>query len=166
MGGPTASDEGRVPELRLGALDLHDVITNLYGDSAGVLSGNGGWVGNIGADILKRFTVYLDYRHNRIILEPHAGTNEPFEADMSGVAFMLAAPARRLVVTDVARPSPASEVGLAVGDTVVAVDGALPSEDVLTRLRQRLRREGESIELTILRGGATSTIRFRTRRLI
>ena len=166
VGGPTASDEGRVPALRLGGLELHDVITNLYGDSAGVLSGNGGWVGNIGADILKRFTVYLDYRHNRIILEPHAGTNEPFEADMSGVAFMLAAPASRLLVTDVARPSPASEAGLVVGDTVVAVDGAPPSEDVLTRLRQRLRREGENIELSILRGGATTTIRFRTRRLI
>jgi hypothetical protein len=166
VGGPTESYEGRVPVLRLGGLELHDVITNLYGESAGLLSGNGGWIGNIGADILRRFTVYLDYRHKRIILEPHAGTNEPFESDMSGAAFMLAESGNRLVVADVTRPSPASEAGLVVGDTVVAVDGATASEDVLVKLRQRLRHDGENVELALIRGGATKIVRLRTRRLI
>ena len=166
VGGTVVTDVGRVAALRLGGLELHDVITALYGDSAGVMSGNGSWIGNIGGDVLRRFTVFLDYRHKRIILEPHAATGEPFEADMSGVAFTLPTGSGRIVVSDILRNSPASEAGLAPGDTVVAIDGVTPSETKLRELRQRLYHEGVEVELTLLRGGATKTVRLKTRRLI
>ena len=166
VGGMATSDIGRLAALRLGGIEVRDVVTNLYGDSAGVMSGNADWIGNIGGDVLRRFTVFLDYRHSRIILEPHAGTSEAFEADMSGAGFTLADTPGRLVVADVARQSPASESGLAVGDTIVAINGVVPGEHILPELRQRLHHEGESVELTIVRGGKTTIVRFRTRRLI
>jgi PDZ domain/Aspartyl protease len=166
VGGTVVTDVGRVAALRLGELELHDVVTALYGDSAGVMSGNGSWIGNIGGDVLRRFTVFLDYRHKRIILEPHATTSEPFEADMSGVAFTLATGSGRIVVADILRNSPASEAGLAPGDTVVAIDGVAPSEVKLRELRQRLYHEGVEVELTLMRGGAAKTVRLKTRRLI
>jgi PDZ domain-containing protein/aspartyl protease len=166
VGGMTRTDVGRVATLRLGGAEVHNVVTSLYGDSAGVMSGNEGWIGNIGGDVLRRFTVFLDYRHRRIILEPHAGTDQPFEGDMSGAGFVIADTTGRLVVTDIVRDSPAAQAGLAIGDTVVAVDGVPPGDRALPALRDRLHREGETVALSVLRGGATTTIRFRTKRLI
>ncbi len=166
VGGTVVTDVGRVAALELGGLELRDVVTSLYGDSAGVMSGNGNWIGNIGGDVLRRFTVVLDYRRRRIILEPHASTNEPFEADMSGVTFILPDSPGRIVVSDVLRNSPASAAGLAPGDTVIAIDGVAPNEARLRELRQRLYHEGVDVELTFMRAGATTTVHLRTRRLI
>lgn len=166
VGGMVASDVGRVAGLRLGGRELRTVVTNFYGDSAGVLSGNADWIGNIGGDVLRRFTVFLDYQHRRIILEPNSESAEPFEADMSGAALMLAAHPGRFIVSDVVRNSPASEAGLVPGDTVLAVDGIVPDEGTLPELRERLHREGQTVELTIIRRGETRTIRLRTRRLV
>lgn len=61
---------------------LTNVVVALFGDSAGVLSSNSLWDGDIGADILRRYVVFFDYRANRMIRGPHAGTSEPFEADI------------------------------------------------------------------------------------
>lgn len=166
VGGTMASDVGRVAGLRLGGHELRDVVTDFYGDSAGVMSGNADWVGNIGGDVLRRFTVILDYPHRRIILEPHAGSTEAFEADMSGAGLMLAARPGRYIVSDVVRNSPAAEAGLEAGDEVLAVDGIVPNAGTLPDLRQRLQREGQSVELTILRGLETKLVRLRTRRLL
>jgi predicted aspartyl protease len=166
VGGTVVTDVGRVATLKLGALEVHNVITSLYGDSAGVMSGNGSWIGNIGGDVLRRFTVFLDYRRHRIILEPHRSTNEPFEADMSGVTFTLPDSPGRIVVSDVLRDSPAAAAGLAAGDTVIAIDGVAPNEVRLRDLRERLNHEGVAVELTFVRGGQTKTARLRTRRLI
>ena len=163
VGGMVSTDLGRVAGLRLGGRELHDVVTSFYGDSGGVMSGNPDWIGNIGGDVLRRFTVFLDYQHRRIIVEPHAGTGEAFETDMSGAALTIAGTPGRLVVKDVVRNSPAFEAGLAPGGTVVAVDGAVPGERTLTDLRDRLRHEGQSVELTIVRAGETRTI-SRTKR--
>jgi hypothetical protein len=55
------ADIGRVAALKLGRLEIERPITSLQGDSAGVMSGNAEWIGNIGGDILRRFTVFLDY---------------------------------------------------------------------------------------------------------
>jgi hypothetical protein len=166
VGGTVVTDVGRVATLKLGGLEVHNVITSLYGDSAGVMSGNENWIGNIGADVLRRFTVFLDYRRHRIILEAHASTNEPFEADMSGVTFTLPGSPGRIVVSDVLRNSPASAAGLAPGDTVIAIDGATPSDARLRDLRERLLHENVEVALTFLRGGEAKTVHLRTRRLI
>jgi hypothetical protein len=166
VGGTAVTDLGRVAALELGGLEVRNVVTLLFGDSAGVMSGNGNWIGNIGGDVLRRFTVFLDYRHRRIILEPHAGTNEPFEADMSGVTFMLPTTPGRIVVSDVLRDSPAFDAGLAAGDTVTAIDGVAPNEARLRELREHFFHEGVEVALTFVRGRETKTVRIRTRRLI
>ena len=166
VGGAVVTDVGRVAALKLGKFEVHNVITSLYGDSAGVMSGNGSWIGNIGGDVLRRFNVFLDYRRHRIILEPHASTNEPFEADMSGVTFMLPNSPGRIVVSDVLRDSPGAAAGLAAGDTVIAIDGVPPNDARLRDLRQRLNHQNVEVELTFVRGGASKTVRLKTRRLI
>jgi predicted aspartyl protease len=165
VGGLTRADFGRVAALRIGDTELRGVVVQLFGDSAGVFSGNPNWIGNIGGEVLRRFTVYLDYTRRRIILEPNAAANEPFETDMSGVAFVASAGFDTLTVDQVLPSSPASEAGLVVGDTVVAVDGSPVTTRTISELRKRFRRAGETVDITVRRAGETRTVRIVTRRM-
>jgi C-terminal processing protease CtpA/Prc len=124
VGGPVTSDVGRVEALTVGRVEVSRPVTALAGASAGNFSGNDEWIGNIGGDILRRYTVFLDYANKRMILEPHAGTSEPFEADMSGLSLVmndsLTSGVGRLTSFQDRR---ATDAGLAVGDTLVSIDG-------------------------------------------
>lgn len=166
VGGPVTAEIGRVAALKLGALEIARPVTLLLGDSAGVFSGNSDWIGNIGGDILRHFTVYLDYANKRMILEPHAGTNEPFEADMSGIMLVMNDSLTTAAIDYVMPGSAGSDAGLAVGDTLLSVDGQPATGAVIRELRQRLRRDGERIVLTVRRGGENKTVTLVLRRLV
>jgi hypothetical protein len=166
VGAAAWTDVGRIAGLRIGNLEIARPTTTLFGDSAGVFTTPGTWVGNIGGDILRRFTVFLDYKHNRMILEPHAGTNEAFESDMSGITFVMDDSLRTLIVNAVVPDSPAGDAGIAPRDTITAIDGRAMTTAEYRELRKRLRREGERVSFTIRRGGETKTVVIVTRRLV
>lgn len=166
IGGAIMSDVGRVAELKLGAIEIARPVTALAGGSAGNFSGNDEWIGNVGGEILRRFTVFLDYANKRMILEPHAGTREPFEADMAGLALVFNDSLTRAAVASVAPGSAASEAGLAAGDTLVSIDGQPANAAAIRELRKRFRIVGERIVLTVRRDGKTKTVTLVLRRLV
>ncbi|HTJ24270.1 MAG TPA: aspartyl protease family protein [Gemmatimonadaceae bacterium] len=167
IGGMTTTEFGRVATLSIGSVDLSRPVVQLYGDSAGVFSRSGPWVGNIGGAILRRFTLFLDYHAKRMIFEPNGTFNEPFEADMSGAALVMDDSLKTIIVDRVEPSSPASEAGLERGDVVVAVDGAPAGQRELGELRERrFRRPGEHVRLTVRRGTETKEIEIVTRRLV
>ncbi len=166
IGGATTSDVGRVAALSIGGIELSRPIVSLFGDSAGVLSRSGTWDGNIGGMILRRFTLFLDYRGKRLIFEPNATLHDPFDTDMSGALFRLNESLSTIIVDRVAPDSPASEAGLMPEDVVVSVDGVAGSQQVLGELRERLRRPGERVALVVRRGGEEKKIELVTKRLI
>lgn len=166
VGGMTTTEIGRVSSLSIGGIELARPIVQLFGDSAGVMSQRGAWVGNIGGGILRRFTVLLDYQAKRMIFETNASIAEPFDADMSGAALVTDDSLSSIIVDAVAPGSPAAEAGLVRGDVVVSVDGAPASHNVLGELRERLRRPGEHILLIVRRDGETKRVEIVTRRLV
>lgn len=165
-GGVTMADVARVPSFTLGSVTIEKPIIYLYGDSAGVLSTGNLGAGNIGGDVLRRFTVYLDYKARRMILEPHDATNEPFEADMSGLQLTVDRDSAGFRVDFVLDKSPASELGMRKGDHIVAIDGKPASLQVLEELRNRFRREGEHVSITVKRGMTPVVFELVTRRLV
>jgi hypothetical protein len=166
VGGQTTSDFGRVTALSIGGIELARPITQLFGDSAGVMSRSGAWVGSIGGAILRRFTVLLDYERKRMIFEPNARIDEPFETDMSGAGFVTDDSLSSIIVDNVAPGSPAAEAGLMHGDVILSVDGAPASHRLLAELRDRLRRPGERVVLMVRRGGETKRVEIVTRRMV
>jgi predicted aspartyl protease len=166
VGGPADADYGRIPFLRIGGVEVRDVVTLMFGENAGVFSGNESWGGNIGSDILRRFVVTFDYQGRRMFLAPHARTAEPFESDMSGGTFVGNAGLTQILVDFVVPGTAAAEAGLRKGDVVTAVDGQPIGPRSLLDLRQRLRREGERVSLTVQRGGAPVVVALTTRRIV
>ncbi|HVT41049.1 MAG TPA: aspartyl protease family protein [Gemmatimonadaceae bacterium] len=166
VGGSASAELGRVETLRFGSYVLREPVSHLYGDFAGVFSTGAFWDGDIGGDILRRFTVIFDYGRERMILEPNDSLRAPFETDMSGVRLATDSTFARVVVTNVQPGTPAAEAGLAVADIVTFIDGNAMTAAALPALRSRLRRDHEAVELTVSRHGLDTVIRLKTRRLI
>jgi predicted aspartyl protease len=156
----------RVARLELGGFSLAQPIATLQPPGPGFISAEG-TVGNIGAGILSRFKVVLDYARKRIILEPGPDIAKPFEADMSGLLLVSAPPDfRRVTVSRVLDGSPALEAGIQAGDVIESVDGTPAGDIGLSSLRERLRLEGQDLKLELRRGDDLVTVAMKTRRMI
>jgi hypothetical protein len=166
VGGPAMADVARIASLNIGGVAIKQPIAFLYGDSAGVFSSNNAGDGNIGGDILRRFVTYFDYKGRTMILEPNEVTNEPFEADMSGLQLAVNRDGAGFTIDFVVTESPAGDLGMKKGDIVVAIDGKPADAAHLDALRTRFRRAGEHIAITVKRGTTPIVFQIVTRRLV
>lgn len=165
-GGPVTARFGRIAALRLGDAEVRSPIVAMHGDSAGVFSTDRLFEGNIGGEVLRRFTVYFDYSRKEMFLEPNGTHDESFEADMSGAGFGRDSAGSGIRVSDVMAGSPAGEAGLLAGDLITAIDGTPAVTYGLEALRRRLRRPGETVAFVVRRGGTDRVVRLVTRRLV
>lgn len=154
IGGRSLDRLARLRAFRLGPLVLDAPTVQLSTTAAGA-AGEAGRAGSIGADLLRRFTVLFDYRRRALYLRPNEAFNDPFDGDMSGASFTAAGENLELRVVDfVATGSPAAAAGLAVGDTLVRVDGRDAGALPLAELHELLRSApGRVIALVVRRGG-------------
>ncbi len=150
---------GRLDAFRMGRYELQNLPAS-YPDAESIkLALNvANRNGNLGSDILKRFTVIFDYPHKRLLLIPNSTYKEPFHFNMSGFEVSTPMPGVNFyLVTNVVANSPAMSVGVKDGDELVSINGRACSElslnDVLEileskpgrKLRLKLRRESTII---------------------
>ena len=112
-------------------------------------------VGTLGNSILRNFTLFLDYRNNRVIFERGADFGRELVIDRSGLQVSRTDSGGFEVVC-VAANTPAEKAGFRTGDVIKAVDGR-SSEALggLSRLRELLRAApGTRYQLAALRGDA------------
>ncbi len=166
IGGVSKGVVGRVRGIRLGTILIEDPVVDFSIDERGALSDTS-FSGIIGADILGRFHVVLDYARSQMVLEKNRFFEEPFEFDMSGIRFVMEGSGFEVLkVFSIFEASPAAEVGVEEGDTVVAIDGREARGFTRETLRAYMEREGEEVRLTIQRSGKTHDVRIRLRRLV
>jgi C-terminal processing protease CtpA/Prc len=141
-------------------------VVNVTPDAEGA-GVSGSTAGLLGGEILRRFTVTLDYSRSRIILEPNAQLDAPMEFDMSGMSLAaVASDPSTYRVRTLIEQSPAADAGVAVGDLLIAIDGTPVRATTLNDLRPRLRVPGKRFVLTLKRGDTTIERVITTRRLI
>jgi hypothetical protein len=152
VGGDMRGVFGRVAGLRLGGFRLEGPI-------AAFSLANGGYFtsdersGNIGAEVMRRFRVVIDYPRSRLILEKNAAFADPFEHDASGLHLVADGPKLRgLKVVSVDEGSPAAEADVRPGDLIEAIDGRPASDRPLHEWRQAFSHPGEAHRLTLRRG--------------
>jgi predicted metalloprotease with PDZ domain len=125
-----------------------------------------GTQGNVGAAILEKFQVILDYKQNRIILEPNTQFNKPITYNSSGLFLVSFGPNyATFKIEAIADNSPASEAGLHKGDILIAIDGRPVTEYTLSRLRSMFQ-DAKQCELTIERGQEHLRLTLKPRGLI
>jgi hypothetical protein len=165
VGGQTSAQIGRVAELRIGRFTLAGPITLFSQDKAGAFA-SADIQGNVGEQILSRFTIFLDYGRCRVILEPNKTLSQPFAPALAG--FSLEAEGsdyKTFRITDVLENSPASEAGLQRGDVITAVDSRPAFELSLSEMLEMFERS-VSYSLNVKRGNISLRVTLRPRNLV
>jgi hypothetical protein len=163
VGGVSKQDLARIPAFEIGPYKLHNPIVTLSRDTKGSAA-HPELAGNLGSRVMKRFTVFVDYAHDRFLLQPNASIDAPFESDMSGLALVADGDAfDRIIVRRVLPDTAAATAGLKEGDEITAIDGAPLT---LARIRELFLQPDTTYDVRVKRGAETLTVRLTTRRVI
>jgi len=165
IGGQTTGYRTRVAGVTLGSYALDDLVVSVTASNG---AGNHSEVaGTLGAEVLRRFRVILDYPRKRMILEKNARYAEPSKFDMSGLTLAAEGDdfgtVRVLVVADA---SPAARAGVRPGDTITTIDGQAAGTIGLEPLFDRFQEAGKEIRLGLLRDGKPDEVTMRLQQRI
>jgi PDZ domain/Aspartyl protease len=165
-GGESVKWEGRGQQLRIGSLVVDRPLFALSTDTVGSLA-HAEFDLNLGGNILRRFTIIIDYPGKRLILEPNSDFHKPFASDASGLVLKAEGPEHKIfIVRGVVPNSPATKAGVQVGDIITAIDGSPVRKYALWELEEELKKSGRVIDLKIKRGPTSLTSRLRLRSLL
>lgn len=164
-GGQTRFIEARISSLRVGSYSVNKPVISISQDQEGI--GGGAQAGIIGADLLRRFTLVLDYQSQRVLLKPNVYFNEPYEIDMSGLDLMTKAnDFKTIQIKNVRMHSPAAEAGLREGDVIMTVNGRPSAEFDLDKLTRVFMQNGKEYLLRIKRGNKKISTTLKMRRAV
>jgi predicted aspartyl protease len=153
----------RVPAVQLGPYRADNVVA-LVTEQTGIAAHKAGILGN---EFLRRFTLTIDYKRQRVTLEPNSQLKSPYEFDMSGMSLMAEGDAlRQYAVRTVITGTPAAAAGIRPGDTLVSLDGKPADQLSIAGVREALRRPDVEYTLVLRRGTNEIRTKLRTRRLI
>ncbi len=167
----------RAEWLRFGSVNVREPIVSIENgkEQAGSAGKNAtkkrkvkdsldGW---IGGQILRKFSVVLDFPQSRLLLEPNRDFIFPIEADASGATLIAAGDdLSQFVVRRILPGSPADQAGLTPGDEITWVGSDPASSLSLDQMRDLLRKPGDSPILVVQRLGRTIRIQLHLRSLL
>ncbi len=167
VGGPSRAVAMRGKTLQIGSFTVNGAVTEVSTDKGGAFA-DASIAGNIGAGILKRYVVTMDYEHQKIYLKPVTTPVTDLDTfDRAGMWFNEDGKDGFKIV-DVTKGAPADEAGLKAGDVITAVDGKPVGGIHLYDLRRELRNEapGTAVTFSVKSGGATKDVKVTLRDLI
>lgn len=139
VGGKITGRNGRIAGLKIGKFQIDTPLTLFSEDRSGAFASSE-IQGNIGALILSKFTVLLDYGRERIILEPSASFKDPIVPASSGLKLIAeGADYKTFRIEEFLEDSPAAEAGFQKNDVVVSVDGRPAAKLTLSSLHEALK---------------------------
>ncbi len=166
VGGATTERTGRIARLDFAGFTFDKPVTMLSNTMKGLL-GDSEVDGLLGGEILRRFTVQIDYGRKQMYLTKNANFSEPLDIDMLGAMLGASDTSFQSIVVQSLQPkTPATEAGLREGDELRAIDGKPVTPRELEAIRRMFRKPDQRYELTILRAGKALVIPVTTRRVV
>ena len=164
-GGKISGRIGRLPALTIGKFRIDEPVTIFSSDQRGAFA-NGAQQGNIGQRILSKFTIFFDYAHARMILEPNASFKNAIGAIGGGLALVAEGAAYQTFrVEELLEDSPATEAGLQKDDIILAVNDRPATAFTLSSLNEMFEQP-RAQKLSIRRGAETLQVTLTPRKLI
>jgi hypothetical protein len=165
IGGRVKFIEARVHSIRIGKYTLKRPVVSISQDTEGI--GAGPTAGVVGGDLLRRFTLILDYSSSRMLLKPNRSFAEPFEVDMSGLELETKQDDFHVImIKSVLKGYPGAYAGLREGDEIVSLNGSPARKFNLDVLTKMFKQNGKVYRLTIRRNGKLLTLRMKTKRAV
>ena len=143
-------------ELKLGTYKFKRVPTYIFDDEYNVT--NYPTLGGlIGADLLRRFNITLNYPKAEIYLKPNTHFNDPFDYSYTGMEIYYEN--RKVVIGDIIKQSPAEKAGLMVGDIIFSVDNVVST--TLSSIKTILQNADKKVKIVILRNGQPIEVKMK-----
>ena len=163
---------GRLERVQFGKISIPNMLVS-FPDSASydskLAQTSSLRQGNIGGELLKRFTITFNYRDEYVVMKPvRRMLKDPFEHDMSGIDLRAKGPDYTTYrIENIILESPAYYAGLVPGDEILFINNNPVRELNLTAIYKLLqRKEGREIKLIVKRDGGIEFVSFKLRRII
>jgi hypothetical protein len=146
----------RFHKIYLDHFELDDVIVSLpKSNSIERAIGIEGRNGSVGAEIIKRFNIILDYPNELITLSKNSNFNDPFSHNMTGIELIAPEPGiPRYKISQIRENSPARRAGLHVHDEIISINNRTTEDLSLNEIYKLFQsREGKKLKITVNRDG-------------
>lgn len=164
VGGYLTGTASRAKTLTLGSVEVNNPLTMVAHAKGGAFA-DASLGGNIGGEILRRFTVTLDVPGSKLYLSPNAAFGEPMVFNRAGMFSRREAGA--LNVARVIPDSPAAQAGVAVGDIITAINGKPAEQFTPDDIRALwLQTAGTTVSLDLTRNGKPMSVSFTLRDIL
>ena len=123
--------------------------------------------GTIGAEILRRFYVTIDYRNSRLTLRPNHKINDDFNYNMSGMEIINPMPGLPIfTIENIRENSPAFLAGLKENDQILSLNNNSHKTMELNDINLLLQsKENKKIKVKYLREGVEYETSFELKKL-
>jgi C-terminal processing protease CtpA/Prc len=145
--------------MEFAGMTIRDPIISIpLGRGEGAFA-NEALTGNIGNSLLRHFVIYLDYKHQQVMVEKGDDFGKAFPRDNSGMQIGKSEDGD-LKIIFVADGTPAHKAGFKMGDVIRSVnDVDVKRLGGLLSLRNMLREKpGTNYEIEVLREGKSKKI--------
>jgi predicted aspartyl protease len=156
LSGDLYGKKGRIGAIWVGPLVLYEPIVAFPdNDMVDQLIGKNDRNGTLGAEILRRFYVTMDYPNKRLILRANSNLKDEFNYNMSGLEITNPMPGFPIfLVSNIQKNSPAYYAGIQENDQIVALNNINNKTLTLNDINLLFQsQEDRRIKLTILRNG-------------
>lgn len=127
---------------------------------------HGELAGNAGNDFFRHFTLYLDYKREKVIVEKGTDFAKDFPTDHSGLQLMVG-DSGRLDVLLAPESTPAAKAGLLKGDAITAINGkSIGALGGILAVREMMRGLiGTNYKIDLIRDGKPTTVKLKLKNL-
>ncbi len=171
LNGEVTGHLARIKKVSIGQYTFHHVLGS-FPDSLSIKHAIGldERQGSIGAEIIRRFNVIIDYPNEKITFIPNAHMKDEFAFDMSGleiVAPEVSPLMKYYEVKSVRKGSPADNAGIKEGDILYSINNDLAYDLELGEIIAILRKKpGYKIRMIVSRNGEKIRTIFRLKEFI
>lgn len=146
---------GRITEVQLGDFAFSNPVVAFPDSiSSSKTRGLDYRHGTLGAELLRRFDIIIDYPNRKITLIKNSNFNDSFKANRCGIDIETPIPdLPYYVISHIREGSPADDAGLRRGDEIKYINNASAYDLSLNDIYEYFyRKPGEKIKLGIIRG--------------
>lgn len=161
LGGKMQMELTTVREVQVGPYRFRNVPTYVFDDIYNVTAYPqlGGLIGN---DILRRFTVTLNYGKREIHIIPNGHYHDAFDYSYTGLGIYFVD--GRIVVEDVIERSPGAIAGFRPGDVIIGINNNYSNN--IQAYKMLMQNAGERLRVLVLRNGEPFEIFLRPRSIL
>jgi hypothetical protein len=151
----------RFEKIYLDHFELEDVIVSLP-DSNSIVHAIGldNRNGSIGAEIIRRFNIILDYPNELITLSRNSNFKDPFSYNMTGIELIAPYPGTHYyTVSQVRENSPGERTGIHINDEIISINNQGANDLSMNDIYKLFQsKEGKKLKIVVNRNG--ERIRF------